>query len=192
MDFKNKSVIGYLIFGVGVLALITVGYFSYKKFFVSSNSNDGPAYKSRLNTAAAPQDNRQSFARQKVITTQEIVGTWQAPMDGAKGFLELTKGKYRIFIMVAGSSNVRYYSFGSYTIKEDVLILQPDTQKAPSNDPRYDYRLLTQAKMPVMAVRVKDKMVWQVPSGDVRIYVPPRHPFFRRTKDEIAIWSRLK
>ena len=195
MDGKQKSFISYLIFGLSIVALIIVGYLLYQKFFTDKDQSSRYAHiksKQERPTFQRPEEQKQKFARQKVITEKEVRGTWQAPMEGGKGFLELQNGTYRIFVVMAGAANTRYYSYGTYNIVEDVLVLQPNATKKPPNDKRYDYRILAQTKMPVMAVRVQDKMIWQIPSDEVRVYIPPRHAFFRRAKDDIAIWSPLK
>lgn len=138
-----------------------------------------------------PQSKKRKAKRQKNLKESQITGAWDAQLDNARALLQIKDGTFRLIIVERDTQGTRFYVNGTYSLEEDILIFEPDTRsKAPSD--KYDYRILTRAKMPMLVGKYKGKMVWQVPPEEVDIYVPNYHAVLSRVPNKIAIWSTLK
>jgi hypothetical protein len=201
--FNKANVIGFVILALGVLALLFVGSIAYKKLFgtddeIAQSDIDefrqaGRQSEDRVANRAAGEQPREAYRRQKEITEREIRETWETRLNDGRALLEIGKGRYR-FILIPDNTQVklRYYSNGNYTLVDDLILLQPDFKIGPPDSQTFEYKLLTRSKMPVMASKHKGKLVWQEPTEEAQIYVPPYHPILNRTKDKIVVWSVLE
>ncbi len=198
----GNNLIGVVILGLGALALIMVGYLAYQKLYSSDVSdkvqqNDVDLFKKAgrvANRAAGekPTSEKTTYKRQKSISEKEISGAWQARLKNEKALLEMKKGKYRLIIIPNKASKKRYYSNGDYKIQDGIVMLMPDLNRGPPESETFKYSVLTRSKMPLMAVKYKGKLIWQVPPRDIKIYVPPYHPVLNRAEDKIVVWSVLE
>jgi len=198
--YTNKSnVIGVVVLSLGILVLLLVSYFAYQKFYEPVDKiaqSDIDAFRQgggeRGVNRAAGEKPANKYKKQKSISERQIRETWEAPLINGRGLLEIGKGKYRFIIIPTDRSQSRYYSKGSYKLEDNLIILEPNLLWPAPDSSEYKYTLLTRSTMPVMASKHKGKLVWQVPTGDVSIYVPPYHPILDRAKDKIVVWSVLK
>ena len=201
-EFKQNK-IGFAILGLGVLAALLVGMLAYKTLTDTSSGHQGPeisqeeinAFKQSgapQEQAAVRQETRQSYKRQKSISENQIVGAWDTRINGARVLLQLQKGTYRIIVIYDNPAAARWYSNGTYEMRDDLLILTPNLDWGPPKNSRFGYRVLTRGTMPVAVSKHKGRLIWQVPGPDADIYVPNYHPILSETKDKIAVWRVLK
>lgn len=198
----NKSnLIGLGVLGLGVFVLLFVGYVSYQRFggggdeIAQNNIDDFKREGRRSSQApnrAAGEKPTTAYKRQKSISEKQIAETWETLLNEGSALLEIGKGKYRFILMPSDPSSTRSYSNGTYTIKDDIIILEPDLSRGAPESRTHKYKLLTRSKMPLMVAKYKGKLIWQVPPPEVRVYVPPYHPILNRAKDKIVVWSVLE
>lgn len=200
----NNNILGYAILGIGLFAVIFVAYFAYKS--MNPTTEQEIAEKNEIETfkqSGAPnraagqianQEDSKTYKRQKSISEKELKGLWEAPLKSGKALLEIKDGVFRIVIIRSDSSTLRYYLNGTYTIKDDLIILMPNAQWGPPNSQgqKYNYRILTNSSLPIVASKHDGQLIWQVPPKEVDIYVPPYHAFLNLTKNKIAVWNALK
>lgn len=205
MNLKNsllalkKNPLGFVIFGLGVLAFVIVCFFAFNMFNSGNNTkNTGDVSKEEVEefrTAQADKKSesksQQSFKRQKKIKEQEIVGAWDASLGNARALLQLKEGTFRLIVIDRSGFNMRHYINGNYSLEGDILMLDPDVRSLPPSD-KYNYQLLTRASLPAMVSKHKGKMVWQIPDDDADIYVPNNHAILDRVPNKIVVWSVLK
>ena len=130
--------------------------------------------------------------RKKNIAENEIVGAWDARIDGARALFQLNRGKYKLIIVPDDGYSSRLYSNGNYTLEDDLLTLRPDLSIPAPESQKFSYTILTRSRFPVVVAKHKGRLVWQVPGDEYDVYVPSHHPFLSRAKDKIAIWKVLK
>lgn len=142
-----------------------------------------------------------STDRQKKIKEKEIVGLWQARVDGGKAVLQIENGIYRVIVSFENKNLERRYSNGVYKMVGDLLILTPRTDWGPPQDKSRpedtsNYRTLTVSDFPVLVSRQKNKLVWMnaknaegVPAD---VYIPNINPFLSMTRSGVAVWEPLE
>ncbi len=146
---------------------------------------------SDVSDAQNKQAKKRKAKRQKNISESEITGAWDAQLDNARALLQLKNGTFRLILVERDAQGTRFYINGTYTLEDDILVFQPNARsKAPSD--KFEYRILTRAKMPMMVGKYKGKMVWQIPPEEADIYVPNYHAILNRVPNKIAVWSALK
>lgn len=194
---KKENLVGFAILVVGVAALLFVAIFAYQKFFSPATEQEREEIESfrsgnSVNRALGEktQEEKKSYKRQKSISEKQIAGLWEIKLEKSKVLLEIGKGRYRMVVLSDGLHRNREYSNGTYTIKNDLIMMVPDLNWGPPKD-KYTYSLLTRAKMPVIAGKYDGKMIWQVPTKDFKIYVPPNHPILDMMNDKTAVWHSL-
>lgn len=197
--------LGLAILVVGVLAVLIVGGLAYQTLGGSSDvdqqitevsqeeiqSLKQPVFQEQQ-SLRAQEEKKQSFKRQKAISENKIIGAWDAQLDKARALLQLKGGTYRLIIVMNNPSESRWFSNGTYTLKDDLLLLVPNMAWGAPKSSKFGYRVLTRGDMPVMVSTYKGKLVWQIPDDDVDVYVPNYHPVLSLVKDKIAVWSVLK
>lgn len=146
---------------------------------------------SEISSPQSTQNETRKAKRQKNIRESDITGAWDAQLDNARALLQLKNGTFRLIIVERAAQGTRFYINGTYTLEEDILVFDPDTRSKPPSE-KFDYRILTRAKMPMMVGKYKGKMVWQVPPEEANIYVPNYHAILNRVPNNIAVWSTLK
>lgn len=186
----------------GVLAFATVGVMAYQIFFGSGAGAEISQEDMRVlqntpsqaeNITAPPSEDqkiKKELKRQKSISENQITGSWIVPLKDGQGLVQLSGGTYRLIIVPSTGS--RWYSNGRYTLKDDLLMLKPNLEWGAPQSNKFNYLLLTRGNIPVMVSLYEGRMVWQSPSADMDIYVPPSHPFLTLTREGIAVWRVLK
>lgn len=204
LKLKQKSdLIGIAILGVGVIALLVVGYMVYLKFSPPSSEGNNIAQddiedfkrSGRAPNRAAgekPVSEKGKYKRQKSISEKELSGAWRTNLEKEQALLEIGDGKYRLVLIYNRKPKIRYYSNGDYKIQDDIIILTPDLNSSSPESDVARYSVLTRTDMPVMASKYKGKLIWQEPPSDIDMYVPPRHPILDRDEDKIVVWDVLE
>lgn len=207
-DLKGNP-LGMAILAVGVLSFLVVISLAYKTFTGGDANNAGVSAISKEEiqsfrqteivekSAASSQlqnqpQKKKNYKRQKSISESDIAGAWDARLDEARALLQIKGGTYRLILVMDNPAESRLYSNGTYTLKDDLLVLKPNMAWGPPKSSQFNYRVLTRADMPVMVSLYKGKLVWQIPSDDMDIYVPNYHPVLSLVKDKIAVWGVLK
>lgn len=205
MDFNSlfkkmkQNPIALVVGGLLVLVCIYILILGVKTLFGSSagdnkvqiSKEEISNFKNANIPASEAKKKKRKAKRQKDIKEKEIMGAWDAQLNNARALLQIKDGTFRLIIVERDALNTRYYINGTYTLESDILIFHPNVRsKAPSE--KYDYRILTRAKLPVMVRKYKGKMVWQVPPEEADIYVPNHHAILNRVSNKIAVWSALK
>ncbi len=197
--------LGLGILGVGVLAVLLVGVLAYQTFSGSSDvyeqgieisEEEKQSFKSEdiqeRQVQKPRKEKKKSFKRQKSITEKQVVGAWDARLNEARALLQIKGGTYRLIIVMDNPAASRWYSNGTYTLKDDLLILSPNMAWGAPKSSKFGYRVLTRGDIPVMVSLYKGKLVWQVPADDADVYVPNYHPVLGLVRDKIAVWGVLK
>lgn len=205
MNAKNsfsalkQNPIALAIFGLGVLGFIYVLFLAISTFTGGDavqdttpiSQQDVNDFKNAENNQAAVVQKQPTYKRQKKIKEKEIVGAWDATLGTARALLQLNEGTFRLIIIDSSGFNTRFYINGTYTLRDDLLVLEPDPRSKPPSE-KYNYQILTRSNLPVTVAKYKGKMIWQIPGSDVDVYVPNNHAVLDRAPNKIAVWSVLK
>ncbi|HPF79240.1 MAG TPA: hypothetical protein PLF01_08130 [Alphaproteobacteria bacterium] len=196
--------LGVAILTVGILAVLGVFILIFQTMRPATDSGQGPvlsqdeiqAFKEQSQPVAevqkAPPHPKKTFKRQKTVSEEDILGAWDARLDTARAIFQLKNGTYQLVIIPDDPILARYYSNGTYTLKDDLLMLEPNLDWGPPKSQRYVYSVLTRSEMPVSVLKYKGQLIWQLPGSDAGVYVPPYHPVLSEVQDNIAVWNVLK
>ena len=199
----KANILGIAVLGVGVLAVLIVGVLAYRSLSFSADGQGAQISREEINAfkeaepifeeeQAAEEKPKPTYKRQKSISERQIVGSWDTQIKGGRALLQLQGGTYRLIIVMDNPAASRWYSNGTYTLQDDLLVLSPNMKWGPPKSKRFGYRVLTRSNMPVMVSKNRGNLVWQVPGPDADIYVPNYHPMLNLTEDKIAVWDVLK
>ncbi|MCI5059787.1 MAG: hypothetical protein MRY79_01810 [Alphaproteobacteria bacterium] len=205
IEILKRNKIGAAILGVGVLTFLFVLYLAYQTFFGVPADDAGPKLsRSEINefktleledlVQEQPQEQEKpAYKPKKSITERQMLGNWETRVEEGRALLQLQGGTYRLVIIRDNPAASRWYSNGYYELREGgLLMLKPNLDWGPPKSNKYSYRLLTRAKIPVIASLYKGRLVWQVPGPNVDVYVPNTHPFLSLASNDIAFWKVLK
>lgn len=185
---------------VGLVALIYAGSAVINQFGRGNNA-DNPltqeevdAFKSNSVERSSDQTPAQqpSYRRQSSIKESDVTGSWDGRVDEARILLQLTDGNYKIIIVPDNSNLTRSYSYGTYSLEQDLLMLYPDTSLKGPESKHFNYKILTRSKFPIAVSLYKERLIWQVPGKEFDIYVPNYHPVLDLTDKRIVAWKVLK
>ncbi len=196
--------IGYLVLGLGVIAVISVLILAFSGGVDTNEPLPDPTVTANLQSglskdagkvAEAGNTKALSMSRQKGIDAGDLAGGWQASIGDYVAVMQISKGLFQIIMAHPNAALPRLYSSGSYSMIDDIVVLQPRGDwKAPAVAPGsgIKYERLTRGQYP-MIVGFKDgTMVWQnVPQGETRTYVPPRSPLLLNPDKDYIVWKKL-
>jgi len=160
--------------------------------FIAGDGEVSPKQQSEVVIQETPPKPKRSFKRQTSITETEIEGSWRARLDGMQALLQMRGRTYKLIVVPDNPVEARYYSNGTYVLKDDLLIMMPNMKWGPPKSRRFAYDVLTLSDLPVLVSKHEEKLVWQLPSYDSDVYVPNFHQILSRTEDNIAVWDILK
>lgn len=195
--YVKGNEIGIIILSVGVIAILTMSFFAVKDWFGGDNNSQDSIYLAQqsqsenVSTKKAAQKPAQQYKRQSNIKERQIVGTWQANTQNGRVLLLLKDGQYRMVILPANGSGIKYYSNGGYEMKDDIIKMRPN-MKSPPPQKGGPYRILTRSPFPVAAAIYKNNLIMQAPPSGTGLYVPPNHPLLNNMMDKIAVFSALQ
>lgn len=214
----DQNLVGYIVLGVGVLAVLGVVALA---IYTRSASDEQTLVEARakqerdakeaglidqmkesvLNAPKAappPQEKpRESyFNRQPDIQLAEIKGAWKANMGDYVAFLDLQDDVYQIVIVNTKTPVKRVYSRGVYTLYQDILLFIPRTNwpppAPPAGDPSVFYEQLIQSEFPLLVAMQKGNMLWQnPPQSEKRVSAPRRSPVFMTNDIRYVVWRRM-
>lgn len=186
---QNQKALIILMIGLVVIAGVSM-------FAVSKSTDDqAPLLQEQQDKTIVKKKSvkpKRSFERQTSIAEIEIEGSWRTQLDGMQALLQMRGRTYKLIVVPNNPVEARYYSNGTYILKEDLLILTPNMAWGPPKSRRFAYDVLTLSDLPVLVSKHQGKLVWQLPSYDSDIYVPNFHQILSRTEDNIAVWDVLK
>jgi len=193
----KENRLGVIILIIGFFALVTVmamafgrlgGQKSAEEFYQSQQGEIiiPPAY------IAPVKNEKPKYKRQTDITQDAIQGAWEIKIKNGKALLQINKGLYKIAIIMDGGGLPNLYSVGQYSMRDDLLIFEPNTDYRIAQNEFRGYRILTRSKFSVMVLKKGKKLIFQKPTRDMGVYVPPRHPLLHLTEDNVAEFNLLK
>lgn len=191
----NKQ--GVAVLAVGLIAVLAVSILAIQKFSTNINvSNDTKKSFQEIQAQEfiqkEPPKPKRVFARQKSISESDIEGSWNARLEEARALLQMRGRTYKLIVVNDNPVEARFYSNGTYILKNDLLVLTPNLEWGPPKSRRYRYNVLMRSNLPVIVSKHKGKLVWQLPGPEADIYVPNFHQILSRTEDDIAVWDVLK
>ncbi|MEM9470257.1 MAG: hypothetical protein AAF988_08855 [Pseudomonadota bacterium] len=208
----KENRVGTVILLVGLIAFLFVSVQALNHFVFSSGKSNQIEYdreeittenfrnvspeavaQIRQRQQEAKRQEKLKYDRQQDILEASIQGSWQFNGPKFRYLLQLWKGGYKMILIPQKDSGERYrYSVGNYSLKKDVLILDPvrSYPKAREEFPGYD--VLTLSRFPFLVALQGSRLVLQKPTRNAGVYVPPRHPVLVDIPDEVAVFSPLK
>lgn len=136
------------------------------------------------------------FSRQPGLKPESITGAWQALIGQSTAVLQMNGGTYQIVLADPKEYSRRLYSSGTYTILDDMILLNPRMDwSAPTPPVGTDvfYQSITTAPFPVMVGMKGGRMLWQnPPSTETRVYVPRAMPLMQDRSQGFITWQRVK
>lgn len=195
---------GYLVLGLGILAVVTVLMLAFGGDSVDTNepapdaavsANLQSGLSENMKGAQAPQQTAPAplaLARQKKVDIGDLDGGWKASIGPYVGVLQMEKGLFEVILARPEPELARLYSSGTYTIMDDIVVLKPRLDwKPPTAQPGFRYERLTTGSYPMIVGFKNGAMVWQnVPQTEKRIYVPTRSPLLLDKTREYIVWKR--
>lgn len=203
---RESKFIGYLVLGLGVLAVISVLILAFSGGVDTSGEADpkvaqglqqdmasAPTAASRSKPAAPKAE--LAMPRQKGIKVGDLSGGWKSSIHDYVAVMQMEKGAFQIILAPNNLDLPRMYSSGTYAMVDDMVILTPRTDwKAPPSPAgrNVQYERLTRGTYP-MIVGFKDgAMIWQnVPQSEKRIDVPSRSPLLLDPAVDYIVWKKL-
>lgn len=203
---RESKFIGYLVLGLGVLAVISVLIFAFSGGNVDTSGETdqqvaeslqkdmaAPAKMAKLKPAAPKPE--LVMPRQKGIDASDLTGSWKSSLGDYVAVMQMDKGAFQIILAPMNHDLPRMYSSGSFTMIDDIAVLTPRSDwKAPPPPPGQDveYERLTRGEYS-MIVGFKDgAMVWQnIPESEKRVSAPPRSPLLLDPALDYIVWKKL-
>lgn len=194
--------IGYLVLGLGVLAVISVLILAFSGGPDISEDNPDPQVAQRLQTDMPKRSSGQAAApkpqlvmpRQKGVDMDDLEGSWMANIGPYVAVMQIGKGAYQIILARAEPEFPRIYSSGTISMIDDIAVMKPRSDwKAPATPAGsgISYERLTRGTYPMIAGFKDGAMIWQnVPQGETRTYVPPRSPLLLDRSRDYIVWKK--
>lgn len=202
----GSRLIGYLILGVGILAVMGVLILALGRNNIVMDEREPDAktaaslqqamemspYTSGAGETANKEEQALVLPRVKSIRDAQVQGGWQSMIGDYVAVLQIEKGAFQIILAPVRPDFPRLYSSGTYRILDDIIVLTPRLDwKAPSGQ-GIVYERLTTGSYPMIAGFQDGAMVWQnVPAGEERIYVPPRSPLLLESGKNYIVWKKV-
>lgn len=197
---REAQWIGFLILGFGVLAVIAVGILAYNRFAKDNPEREAVSELAKSIESARKQEQKEpqnpapqkpAYKRQHSLQIKDIEGTWQTSLPDGQAVFQLEGRVYSMIVAFNDPRLNRFYSSGTYDIREDIVILEPRLDWQLPED-GFEYSTLAMSHFPVLISVQRGQMIWQIPPTGEGIYVPPVHPFLRLTQDKTAVWKTLR
>lgn len=202
---RESKFIGYLVLGLGVLAVISVLVLAFSGGPDTSDAEIDPQVTAQLqndiegNKAPVQQTTAKPkpelvMARQKGIDLSDLRGGWKSASGDYVLVMQMDKGAFQIILAPMDANLPRMYSSGSYTLLDDIVILKPRSDwKAPPAPQGSDIRYERLARgQYAMIVGFKDgAMIWQdVPQSEKRVSIA-RSPLLQDNSLNYIVWKKL-
>jgi len=192
----KENRLGAIILCLGVVAIIVVAFMALSRWSGGSSVERFYAQEETIKKPPAyvqpVESSKPKYRRQENITPQQIIGAWEVQTEKGRGLLQLNNGAYKFALIQENAAVANIYSMGNYRLQNDLMIFEPNTNRAERQREFQGYRMLTRSPFPVLVARKGRNLVFQKPDGRVNIYVPPVHPFLRLMPDELAVFNQLK
>lgn len=218
---RESRFVGYLVLGFGLLAVIAVLVLAFSNSGDGNapvaNNAPGPSAAATAQTptpALLPRDlvNDLSSLESRRAKTQDggrdlffertpkfdasaMEGDWQAMIGNYTAVLQIRKNVFQIILASSDPNAPRYYSSGTFTVNEDILMLVPQQDWPPpaSASANISYAKLTRGSFPIIARFEGGKMLWQnPPESEKRVSGPYTSPIFMAEKTRLATWQKIK
>lgn len=168
MAIRPDQKIGYLTLGVGILALVVVGFMAMVRYGVGPQAMQGIGMTSALNSE------------------------WQSDFNGFHAIFQTHDNTFQILAVRRVQEETRYYSRGTYTLNGTRLTLVPvDSMGEPeSGNPDVKYQHLTYGTYTIELQHQGRNLVWH--SGPVdpeHSTVNPTHPLIQYSGKDFIVWS---
>ncbi|MGZ9107241.1 MAG: hypothetical protein ACXW4B_00265 [Micavibrio sp.] len=176
--------IGYVVLGLGVLAILGVGWLAVSRYSpqipVTGNAGkqviakEGPARK---------------------LTESKVEGDWQTSFLDYDCLFQLRDGVYQILAARTGPGVPYYYSRGTYTLDGAFMTLMPDKAMGSpaTEDPAHKYLPLGHRAFTVELRLKGDQQMWF--PGPVDENFPnrnPAHPLIQFSGGDSLVWTQKK
>ena len=134
------------------------------------------------------------FKKMRRFDSRKILGSWDMRSGDTRILAQFRGtdnagqgGRYKMLIVERGE---QYFSIGTYTVQEDLVLFNPDSSTTARNNYR-EFRLLTRSDFPLHATFDGRRLVLQRPDTSYDIYVPNYHPVLEKLPQKIAVLSPL-
>lgn len=200
-SLKQDRLIGYVVLGCGVLAVLAVGALALQRYrpvaepVVAVQEDETPA------VVAAPLSHQKPIERQGVVkegrakrvSAGKIEGVWEAKFLDYYSLFHIKDGTYQIIVMRSVEGKPRYFARGHYTVDGAYLTLTPDKTLGNPQDEDTANRYLPLTNRPfTVELRVDDQQQsWF--SGPVDPQFPsrnPTYPLIQYSGEAGILWTR--
>ena len=196
----KENRLGVIVLFIGLMALIIVGIMALgglsggksttERFYQDQAENQRKI--NRPENVQPVTQEKPKYKRQADITEAQIQGAWEIEMSDGKALLQINQGTYKLAIISNSTAAPNRYSLGRYVMRDDLLVLTPNSDYKLGRSQFPGYRNLTTSKFSFMVLKRGGKLVLQKPTRDMGVYIPPRHVFLNMVQDEVAVFSILK
>lgn len=204
----ESKFIGYLVLGFGLIAVIAVLLLA----FMGNNpdtdvAQPGAEQVQKIATnmearfapppPAAPKPKVElHFKRQPDFKASQMEGNWQATIGTFTAVLQINKNVYQVILVSANQPEMpRFYSSGSYTVQEDMIVFTPrvDWPQPVTQNKSITYQRITRAPFSMISAFYEGKMLWQNPPPDeTRVLRMANTPLFMSEKVDYVVWQKMK
>lgn len=181
---KQDQRIGYAVLGLGVLAVLCVGWLALSRY-----SPQAPA----TGTAKTEIVTKEGPARK--LTESKVDGDWETSFLDYNGLFQLRDGTYQLLAVRTVPGVARYYSRGTYTLDGAFMTLTPDKAMGTpaTEDPDNKYLPLGHRAFTVEMRLKDDRQMWF--PGPVDANFPnrnPAHPLIQFSGGDSLVWTQKK
>lgn len=136
------------------------------------------------------------FKRQPGLQASEVEGAWEGVIGHFAAALLMKGGTYQLIMANPDQYGFRNYSSGTYTMTEDLVLMQPRSDwptPAPPRGTDITYNNITVSSFPVLAAIIDGNMYWQAPPPEERrVRDIGKLPIMLSEDQDFIVWRRTK
>lgn len=203
----ESKFIGYLVLGFGILAVVAVLMIAFMgrgpdTDVTQPDIQKAEAIRAKEDTLIqAPQVippplvYKLPFKRQPDFDKSSLDGNWQTMIGMFTSVLQMNKGVYQIILAGDDPYMPRYYSSGTYSLIEDIILFEPQMNwpKPVTKSGGGNYLPITVAPFNIMTAMYEGKMLWaNIPPDEERVTRIFEPPVFLSEDVEYVVWKRVE
>lgn len=204
MTPQQSQLVGYVVLGAGVLAVIGVLMLAFSGNAPTSVPEPSPQVAESLqedisrqtlapNKSAAPPAQPKLVLKRQKVSAGSLTGGWKALIGDYIAVIQMDKGAYQVILAHADPVVPRLYSSGTYALMDDIITLSPRSDwKAPTPPAGSGirYERLTRGDYSMIAGFKDGAMIWQNVPDDEKRLSASRSPLLLEQDDDYIVWKK--